>query len=153
MRTDEISDVNQRRIWFYPTGQYFEFYLRTCENAHIRLAEVPKRDSTSGFEVVLSNGISSITQLNQENIAVSKQTSMLLDCAVQRKFWVSWSQGVKVGRGKFNSDDVLLDLQGTVPVAITSVAVTTPAPSAGGGEWQVKKDTGALRLLSSNHIQ
>lgn len=148
MHTDEISDISERRNWFYPVGQYFEFQLRTCENAQIRLAEIPKREETNGYDINLMNSISSIVKISDSSIQVSKDTPLLLDCTVLRRFWITWSQGVKVGRGRLNSD-VLLDLQDATPVAIAAIAITTPAITAGGGEWQVKRDTGLCLPLKS----
>ena len=141
MFTDEIANVSDRRVWYYPVSSSFEFQLRTCENAQIRLAEIPKQETTNGYDISLSNTLSSIKKTSDTSIQVTKDTPKLLDCIVLRKFWITWSQGVKVGTGKLNSE-VLLELQDSASIQIAAISVTTPVPSYLGGEWQVRRDMG-----------
>jgi len=57
-----------------------------------------------------------------------------------RKYWITWTNGIKVGRGKLNMGQ-LLELS-DASVMITAVAVSTPTPTSGGGEWLVSKTIG-----------
>lgn len=148
MFTNEVSNVSDRRVWFYPVGQYVEFQLRTCENALIRLAEVPKKEATNGYDIALGNVQSSIKKLS-DLTQVAADTPYLLHCTALRKYWITWSQGaIKLGRGKLNTEH-LLWFNDSSPPAISAISVITPAPSSGGGEWQILKETGTGFLLQN----
>ena len=137
--TDELPETT-RRNWFYPVGQFIEFELRACDNARIRLAQIPKNEGTSGYDIVLG-AASSITKLNDDSQKVTVNTPQLLNCQAMRKFWITWSDGVRVGTGKFNTGS-FLSLTDAALVSITAVSITTPTPSSGGGEWLIKRENG-----------
>ena len=140
MFTDELSETD-RKNWFYTVGKFFQFELRACDNARIRLAQVPRSEGTSGYDVVLG-AVSTITKLKDDTQKVSIDSPQLLNCKAMKKFWITWSDGVKVGTGKFNTG-LILHLIDASPVVITAISLTTPTPSTGGGEWLIKKDNGS----------
>lgn len=84
-----------------------------------------------------------IAVLPSETEQASANTPDILDCFEFRKFWISWSSGIKVGQGLFghgqflewNPDPPMIPV---VAVGLSTVG-STPSNSA---EWQIQQSIG-----------
>lgn len=127
--------------WFYPIGRLYEFQIQTCGSAEITLANIPFKPDTRGYRITLGE-VSSIAKLPSGGTPeVSVDTPRLLHCYVLRTFWISWSDGLRVGKGR-NGFNQIMEYLDPSPWNIAALAIQTPAPAPAGGEWQVNKERG-----------
>ena len=127
--------------WFSPVGQYVEFRLRTCNasKAVIHLATVPRQTDTTGYDIMLTNTISTVVRRSTSN-SVTANTPGLLDCVHLNKYWITWTLSgvVTVGKGKLGNN-IFMELKDVNADLVTAASVST---TSGVGEWQIAEETG-----------
>jgi len=127
--------------WFYPLGHTFEFSLQGCQSAHVQLAATPFKQDSNGFRIVIGD-VSKILDYLGNTEFVSVNTPNLLHCLSLRTYWVSWADGIRVGTGKVNFNQLMeyRDPSMTKLVAISLQSSTQSTEL----EWLINRRLGQL---------
>jgi len=132
--------------WFSPVSQYLEFRLRTCNasSAVIHLATVPRQTGTTGYDITLTNTVSTVVRRSTSN-SVSANTPGLIDCVRLNKYWITWTSSgvVTVGKGKLGTNP-FIELNDVTGDLVKAASVST---LVGVGEWQIAEETGSCAYL------
>ena len=126
--------------WFYPLGHSFEFSLQGCQSAKIQFAATPFKQDSEGFTIILGD-VSKITNYQGDTELISVSTPNLLHCLALRKYWISWADGLRVGTGKVNFNQIL-EHRDPNQINLVALSLQTSSTQSTELEWLINKRSG-----------
>lgn len=146
------DDGIYQHAWIYKHNHYFDFEVRACAGAQIRLNhEISFSPTQASYEIILgdySNTKTTLT-LKQDRTGTllhEMNTPQILDCHALRPFRISWFNGhITISRGIEGEGD-FFQFYPQDFFSIDTIALSSDL-KAGEGLWEFSKEVGVYHLF------